>query len=87
MKWESRFKYSYHYDSCGCGFGVVFIVVFLGNLFSVHASFISFQNVQQIAVQMKNYSEILQDLAKDMDNISKSMAAVQEHSLNTRNDK
>ncbi|PNF43680.1 hypothetical protein B7P43_G15148 [Cryptotermes secundus] len=45
------------------------------------------QNVQQIAVQMKNYSEILQDLAKDMDNVSKSMAAVQEHSLNTRNDK
>jgi uncharacterized protein YukE len=48
---------------------------------------IPFQNVQQIAIQMKNYSEILQDLAKDMDNISKSMAAVQEHSLNTCNDK
>jgi hypothetical protein len=29
MKWESIFKYSYHYDSCGCGFGVVFIVTFV----------------------------------------------------------
>jgi hypothetical protein len=63
------------------------LLFLLRNLFSVHGSFISFQNVQQIAVQMKNYSEILQDLAKDMDNVSKSMAAVQEHSLNTRKDK
>lgn len=38
-------------------------------------------------MQMKNYSEILQELAKDMDNVSKSMAAVQEHSLNTKDDK
>jgi hypothetical protein len=59
----------------------------LGNLFSVHGLFILFQNVQQIAIQMKNYSEMLQDLAKDMDNVSKSMAAVQEHSLGTKNDK
>jgi hypothetical protein len=36
---------------------------------------------------MKNYSEILQDVAKDMDNVSKSMAAVQEHFLNTQDDK
>jgi hypothetical protein len=59
----------------------------IANLCSVYGSFISFQNVQQIAVQMKNYSEILQELAKDMDNVSKSMAAVQEHSLNTKDDK
>jgi hypothetical protein len=36
---------------------------------------------------MKTYSEILQDIAKDMDNVSKSMAAFQEHFLNTRNGK
>jgi ABC-type sugar transport system permease subunit len=63
------------------------LLLLLGNLFSVHGSFISFQNVQQIAVQMKNYSEILQDIAKDMDNVSKSMASFQEHFRNTRNDK
>jgi hypothetical protein len=34
---------------------------------------------------MKNCSEILQDLAKDMDNVSTGMAAVQKHSLLTKN--
>lgn len=35
---------------------------------------------------MKKYSEILQDLSKDMDDINKSMVALQEHSLVTKNE-
>jgi len=42
------------------------------------------QNVQQIANKIQNCSEILQDLAKDMDSVSKRMTAVQEHSLVTK---
>lgn len=34
---------------------------------------------------MKKYSEIIQDLSKDMDDINKSMATLQEHSLAAKN--
>jgi hypothetical protein len=44
-----------------------------------------FQNIQQIANKIKNCSEILQDLAKDMDIVSKRMTVVEEHTLVTKN--
>jgi len=43
------------------------------------------QNVQQIANKINNCSEILQDLAQDMDIVSNRMTTVQEHSLDTKN--
>jgi hypothetical protein len=43
------------------------------------------QNVQKIANKIQNCSEILQDLAKDLDTVSNRMTVVQEHSLVTKN--
>ncbi|KDR09545.1 hypothetical protein L798_00504 [Zootermopsis nevadensis] len=42
-------------------------------------------NFQQVGSQLKKYSEIIQDLSKDMDDINKSMATLQEHSLAAKN--
>jgi prefoldin subunit 5 len=43
------------------------------------------QNIQQISNKIENCSEILQNLAKEMGNVSNQMTAVQEHSLVTEN--
>jgi hypothetical protein len=43
------------------------------------------QNVQQVASNMKKCSAILQDLAKDMDDVNKRITVVQEHSFVTKN--
>lgn len=48
-------------------------------------SLILLQNFQLITNKIKNCSEILQDLAQDMDIVSKQMTVVQEHPLITKN--
>lgn len=48
-------------------------------------SLILLQNFQLITNKIKNCSEILQDLAQDMDIVSKRMTVVQEHPLVTKN--
>jgi phage host-nuclease inhibitor protein Gam len=48
-------------------------------MFSGHGSFIAFQNVQQVANQMKECTEIFRDLSKIMEDVGKSIAAIQEH--------
>jgi hypothetical protein len=48
-------------------------------------SLILLQNFQLITNKIKNCSEILQDLAQDMEIVSKRMTVVQEHHLVTKN--